>query len=75
MLKSVTFEVTGDHRLYCEACEHRVEGLLKTLEGVRQVRVRAHNQRIEVLFDPAQSEAPAVAERLRMAGYETRVNG
>jgi copper chaperone len=75
MLKSVTFEVTGDQRLFCEGCEQRVEGLLKVLEGVRQVRAQAPNQRIEVLFDTAVLEATAIAERLSKAGYETRVSG
>jgi copper chaperone len=75
MFKSVTFEVTGDQRLHCESCERRVEGLLKALDGVRQVRAQAANQRIEMLFNPAVLEATAIVERLRMAGYETRTGG
>ncbi len=73
MLKSITFEVVGDQRLTCEGCEQRVERLLKTLQGVGQVRAQARNQRIEVLFDTAVLEATAIAERLGKAGYETRV--
>ncbi len=72
MFKAVTFEVTGDQRLHCERCERHVEGLLKALDGVRQVRAQAGNQRIEVLFNPAVVQATAIVERLRMAGYETR---
>ena len=72
MLKSVTFEVTGDQRLHCEGCEQRVERLLKAVPGVGQVRARASNQRIEVLFDAAKLELTAIAERVRKAGYETR---
>ncbi len=75
MLKSMTFEVVGDQRLTCEGCEQRVERLLKTLQGVGQVRAQAHNQRIEVLFDAALLEANAIAERLGEAGYQTRVGG
>jgi len=74
MFKSVTFEVIGDQRLVCGGCEQRVERLLKALEGVRQVRARAHNQRIEVLLDTAVLNATAIAEQLGMAGYETRVD-
>lgn len=73
MLKSITFEVIGNQRLVCEGCEQRVEGLLKALQGVGQVRARAHNQRIEVLFDAAVLDATALAERLGKAGYETRI--
>jgi copper chaperone len=75
MFKSIIFEVTGDKQLHCESCERRVEGLLKTLEGVRQVRAQARNQRIEVLFNPTVLEATAIVERLRTAGYETRTGG
>jgi len=40
MLKPVTFEVTGEQRLFCESCELRVERLLKAVHGVEQVRAR-----------------------------------
>lgn len=75
MVKSVTFEVVGEQRLFCEGCEQRVKGLLKALQGVRQVRAQARNQRIEVLFDTAVLEPTAIAERLSEAGYETRIGG
>lgn len=75
MLKSVTFEVVGDQRIFCESCEQRVEKMLKSLDGVRQVRAKARNQRIEVLFDAALLGSTAIAERLTEAGYETRIAG
>lgn len=71
MFKSVTFEVIGDQRIACEGCEQRIEGLLKALPGVGTVRVRARNQRIEVLFDSATLDAGTIAERLSEAGYKT----
>ncbi len=73
MLKSVRLEVIGDQRLHCEACEQRVARLLKTLEGVGQVRAQAREQRIDVLFDARMLEPEAIAERLREAGYQTKV--
>ena len=73
MLTSVTVEVTGPLRLVCEGCEQRVERLLKALPGVEQVRARARNQRIEVLFDNAVLEPSTIAEQLHKAGYETRI--
>jgi len=73
MLKSVTFDVVGERRLNCAACEQRVARLLKTLEGVGQVRAQAETQRIDVLFDAALLEPQTIAQRLSDAGYETKV--
>jgi copper chaperone len=75
MLKSVTFEVTGEQRLNCEACEQRVARLLKTVEGVGQVRAQADRQHIDVLFDAVVLDPALIAERLSEAGYETKVAG
>jgi len=75
MLKSITFEVTGDQRLVCGGCEQGVERLLKALQGVRQVHAQASNQRIDVLFDAATVDAAAIAERISKAGYQTKVAG
>ena len=75
MLKSVTFEVIGEQRLHCEACEQRVARLLKTLQGVGQVRAQADSQHIDVLFDATVLELRSIAERLSEAGYETKVAG
>ncbi len=75
MLKSVTLEVVGEQRLHCEACEQRVARLLKTVQGVGQVRAQADRQRVDVLFDAAVLEPRSIAERLSEAGYETKVAG
>ena len=71
MLKSMTFEVVGEQRLHCASCEQRVTRLLKTLEGVGQVRAQAETQRIDVLFDSSVVDPRTIAERLGDAGYET----
>jgi len=73
VLKSAIFEVIGDQRLFCDGCERRVEGLLKALHGVRQVRAQARNQRIEVLFDAVALDTDTIAAGLAKAGYETKV--
>jgi copper chaperone len=73
MFKSVTLEVTDALRLNCEKCEQRVARLLTTLQGVRQVRAQALDQRIEVLFDATKLEPATLAACLGNAGYETRV--
>lgn len=73
MFKSITFEIIGDQQLVCEGCEERVEHVLKTLEGIGQVRAKARNQRIEVLFDAAVLDPAAIAEAIVKAGYQSRV--
>ncbi len=73
MVKSITLEITGDQRLACAGCEQRVERLLKTLPGVRQVRAKAPAQTIEVLFDSAVLDPDAIAQRIGKAGYQTKV--
>ena len=73
MLKSMTLEGIGEQRLHCEGCENRVMRLLKAVQGVARVRAQSSNQRIDVQFDPAMTDEPAIAERLAGAGYETRV--
>jgi len=73
MLKTVTFEVVGEQRLNCAACEQRVVRLLKGVDGVGQVHAHAETQRIDVLFDAKMLEPQSIAERLSEAGYETKV--
>ena len=73
MFRSITFEVIGDQRLACEGCEQRVEHALKALPGVGQIRAMGRNQRIEVLFDAAKLDAAAIAERISLVGYQTKV--
>ena len=73
MFKSITFEVVGEQRLHCEACQQRVERLLKGVQGVSKVRAQAQTQRIEVLFDTNALDSAAISRRLAGAGYETTV--
>ena len=73
MLKSITLQVIGDHRLVCEGCEERIEAMLKKLEGVNKVRAKARSQRIEVLYDTSMLDPGAIAQRITEAGYQTNV--
>ncbi len=71
MFKSMTLEVVGEQRLHCEACQQRVERLLKGVQGVSKVRAQVETQRIEVLFDTNALDSAAITNRLAEAGYET----
>jgi len=75
MFKSITFEVIGTQHLHCEKCEPRVTRLLARVQGVRQVRAQALDQRIEVLIDTTAVEPATLAACLSGAGYDTRVVG
>jgi copper chaperone len=75
MFKRISFEVVGEQRIACDGCEERIETLLNEMPGVGKVQVRARNQRIDLLFDAAALDSAAIAERLREAGYETRLAG
>lgn len=72
MLKSITFEVIGEQQIHCESCERRIERTLKTVQGVRQARAQARDQRIRVLFDAKVLDSTVIAARLAEAGYKTR---
>jgi copper chaperone len=50
-----------------------VKRLLKTIEGVGEVRAQAETQRIDVLFDSGVVQPRTLADRLSEAGYETTV--
>jgi copper chaperone len=73
MLKSVTFEVTGNQKIVCEGCEERVETLLKGVQGVNKVRAHSRNQRVDVLLNTAVLAPAAIVERLNKAGFEAKI--
>lgn len=73
MLKSITFEVTGDQMIACEGCEERIETILKDVPGVGKVRARSSNQRVEVLLNTGISPPTAIVEKLRQAGFQANV--
>ena len=73
MFRSITFEVIGHQRLVCAGCAQRIECALREQPGVQKARANVLNQRIDVLFDAAALDVPALADRIAKAGYQTRV--
>ncbi|TAN29622.1 MAG: heavy-metal-associated domain-containing protein [Castellaniella sp.] len=71
MLKSVSLKVTGDQKLHCESCEQRVSRVLSGINGVHQAKADATSQRIDVLFDPTETEMSTIIDRLGLLGYTT----
>lgn len=73
MFKSLILEVVGDDRLNCEGCEERIEQALKKVPGVGQVRAKASNQRVKMLFDSSLLDANAITAHVAKVGYQTKI--
>lgn len=70
----VDFEVIGEEKMHCSACETRVQFALSRMAGVRNVLASAKTQRIAVVIDPNQITVKQVQQRLRDAGFEAVLN-
>lgn len=71
MIKSAAFTVRGVPGLHCVSCEQRVTRVLMSVAGVRHARADAASQRIEVMFDSAETGDQVIADRLAQLGYAT----
>ena len=56
--------------MHCAACADTVEDALRRQRGVLEARVSAAAQCATVRWDPASTNAPALMEAVRSAGYE-----
>lgn len=74
MLQSVTLEILGNQKLSCSGCETRIEGFLKSLEGVHEARANFARQTVNVLFDGDRVDIQSVFDRLASIGYQTRIH-
>lgn len=72
MRQHVTFEITGDERMHCDACARRVVRSLGMLEGVIEVAASPVTQQVDVDVDPAVASVEQVGRRLEALGYRAR---
>jgi copper chaperone CopZ len=72
MARVVQFEVVGEERIHCAACESRIASALERLPGVEEVQASAETQRVKVTIDPARTGEEEVRARLRQLGYQTK---
>jgi len=70
MVVKVDFEVAGEEKMHCSACETRVRFALSRMPGVQEVLANAKTQRIAVVINPEQVTAEQVQARLKDAGFE-----
>ena len=62
-----TFGVAG---MTCDNCVKMVEGALRAVPGVRDVRVDRANANATVTFDRKETNVPALHDALLNAGYK-----
>jgi copper chaperone CopZ len=70
-----TYTVVGEQKINCAGCEQRIDNALRRLNGIQEVKASAQNQRVEVAYDPAQTDAEKVRERLEKLGYQVQPEG
>jgi Cu2+-exporting ATPase len=58
--------------IYCAACVGNVERALHDVDGVLEATVYLGERRAFVRWDPERTDAPALFEAVRRAGYEAR---
>ena len=64
---TILFSVGG---MSCQHCKASVEKALKTLDGVKEVRVNLEKSQVYVEFDPEGTSAEALQQAIGEAGYE-----
>jgi len=63
-------ELTADNgTIHCEACEKRIETVLKTLPGVLQVKADHKTQNVRLTLNTSKTPVADVRAKLEAAGY------
>ena len=70
--QTVTLSVTG---MTCATCPITVKIAMSEVEGVQSVEVDFDSRSAAVIFDPALTDAAAIAEASAQAGYPADVRG
>lgn len=71
-LAEVTFDVPG---MTCELCPVTVKKAMSGVDGVQSVEVDFDTRTAHVVFDPARTDAAAIARASEQAGYPATVQG
>ena len=72
VLAEVTFDVPG---MTCALCPVTVKAAMSGVEGVQSVEVNFEARTAHVIFDPALTNAAAIAFASEQAGYPAVVEG
>ena len=71
-LAEVTFDVPG---MTCALCPVTIKAAMSGVKGVKSVDVNFDARTAHVIFDPALTDAAAIAEASAQAGYPADVRG
>lgn len=66
--------VLRSQELTCPSCITKIEKALTTIHGVEQATVHFNTGRIEVQYDPQQTNAQEFEKAIRAIGYEAHVS-
>ena len=75
MTGRVEFTISGDQKIHCAGCEHRIERALRNVPGVQQVRADADTQQVVATIDRKQVAPQQVRGKLADLGYQANVSG
>jgi len=70
MTDHARFPIEG---MTCTSCASRITRAIRKLDGVEWVKVDLGSDSGDVAFDPARTSLVAIAESVRQAGYEARI--
>ena len=65
--KEISFKVSG---MSCASCVAKIEGALRSVDGVQQAEVNFATEKASVRFDPNQAQISQLARAVEDAGYE-----
>ncbi len=55
--------------IHCEGCSGNIEGALRVLEGVKEVKVDIGHGKVSVKYDAESANQDRLKDRIREAGY------
>src|SRR5581483_3547888 len=70
MTQAINFTITGERKLNCHGCEHRVVTAVRRVPGIEVVQASVQTQQVAVSIDPMQVQPGQVREKLNQMGYE-----
>jgi len=64
--KMAVLKVEGMH---CQGCTYTISGLLRSMKGVKDARVEFENGKVQVWFDPSQTDGETLKRMIFDAGF------
>jgi copper chaperone CopZ len=71
MIVGLRYAVTGEERIRCAGCEHRIRhALRRQLAGVHEVLASAEEQEIAISINTERTRPEQVERHLKQLGYD-----